>query len=125
MQKELALAQQQSALLNEAYSTLLKPLPRSIYILKLNGHWSEEEGVKLNPEFLAEMLELNECISNATVSGITDIKANIAKNIEDCVQSLSVAYNAGKYAQAKDFTVRLKFFSNIETRIQKFYRDLM
>ena len=42
---------------------LLKPVPRALYLLQLNGLSLEEKDIHLESEFLMEIMELNEMLS--------------------------------------------------------------
>ena len=59
IQEEQDFADAQSTAVNEAYDALLKPVPRALYLLKLNG-LSLEENITLEPEFLMDIMEINE-----------------------------------------------------------------
>lgn len=64
-QREKDLSESLSSLVNKAYSTLLNPLDRGIYMLKLHNVSIPEETTSLGPEFLMEIMELNEEIEEA------------------------------------------------------------
>ena len=46
--------------MNEGYKTLQKPLSRALYLLELSGFPLTESGVAVEPEFLANIMEINE-----------------------------------------------------------------
>jgi molecular chaperone HscB len=60
LQDELEISEQYSALVNKAYSVLLQPLARGLYILQLHGINLEEDTTETDPQFLAEIMETNE-----------------------------------------------------------------
>lgn len=51
--------------MNNAYSTLIHPLKRGLYMLKLNDITISEETDNMNAEFLMEIMEKNEEIEDA------------------------------------------------------------
>ena len=58
---EQRLAVQYSALINEAYATLRKPLPRALYLLELSGLSQESiAGQQIDGGFLMVQIELRE-----------------------------------------------------------------
>ena len=72
LQKEKEYSEQQSTLINVAHNTLCDPLLRAVYLLRLHGRTlnideqqSSEDMPELEPEFLMEMLELNERIEES------------------------------------------------------------
>jgi molecular chaperone HscB len=65
MQEERAISEQYSALVNKAYSTLLQPLARGLYMLHLHGVNLEEDAGQSDPQFLAEIMQTNEELAEA------------------------------------------------------------
>lgn len=48
-------------MLNQAYKTLSTPLERGLYLLQIQGHALSDEGeIIMDPEFLSEIMEINE-----------------------------------------------------------------
>lgn len=122
---EQQLAEKQSALLNKAYFTLLKPLPRAIYILKLHGHEIGEGTTDMNPEFLMEILELNERIGESNTEDIEEIENEIASKIEENTKLLSDTFAAADFDKAQEIAVRLRYYVNVQSKVKAFYRDRM
>ena len=124
-QEEQLLAEQQSSLLNKAYFTLLKPLPRALYLLELHGYTVDEESTEMNPEFLMEVLELNERIGEGSLDDVHEIEEEIQLKIEENVKGLAQAFAAKDYAAAKETAVRLRYYINVESKVKMFFRDRM
>ncbi|URE25403.1 DnaJ protein [Musa troglodytarum] len=68
MKKEKMFAAEQSARVIDAYRTLSKPLPRAIYLLKLEGVHVDEEKTITDPDLLAEMMDIREAVEEANDS---------------------------------------------------------
>jgi molecular chaperone HscB len=52
--------------LNQAYKALSSPLERGLYLLEIQGHPLSDEGeIIMKPEFLSEIMEINEEILEA------------------------------------------------------------
>lgn len=124
-QEEQELAEQQSAFLNKAYFSLLKPLPRAQYLLSLYGFDIEEGSTEMNPDFLMEVLDLNERIGESTTGEMENIENEIVSKIQEYTKQLSDAFSSGDIIKARDITSRLKYYDNVEAKIKAFYRDRM
>lgn len=57
---EKQISAEYSSLVNKAYKTLQTPINRAIHLLRLNNETISEDNKSDNPEFLMEMMELNE-----------------------------------------------------------------
>lgn len=64
LQEEKIISEEYSALVNKAYSTLINPLERGLYMLKLSGFSIEEDTKEMDKTFLIEIMERNEEIEN-------------------------------------------------------------
>ena len=71
-----------SSLLNKAYKTFQNREETIKYVLQLKGLQEEEEKYQLSPTFLMEMMELNENLAEAKLSG------NISA-IDECKQTIN------------------------------------
>ncbi|XP_022095837.1 iron-sulfur cluster co-chaperone protein HscB, mitochondrial-like [Acanthaster planci] len=109
----------QSSEVNKAYSTLLKPLSRGLYLLELNGLTIEEGDAGIEPGFLMEVMETNEELAetddDATVRRIGE--ENTVK-LGAFLKDLSQAFSEGNYPQAREILMRLKYFSNIDDKVK-------
>ena len=77
-------SEQFTALNNNAFSVLRDEKKRIAYILKLNGLLDEENKATLPPDFLMEMMELNEALFELEA----EEKPTFLKEIEDRNQQL-------------------------------------
>jgi molecular chaperone HscB len=112
-------------LLNKAYFTLLKPLPRVLYILELHGLAISEDTIEMDPEFLMEVMELNERIGDASDKEIQQIEKEVHAIIESKVEALAQVMKQKDYVKARDITIKLKYYDNVESKVKTFYRDRM
>ena len=124
-QMELSLAEQQSSLLNKAYNTLLKPLPRALYLLELHGYIIEEDSREMDSEFLMEVMDLNERIGEGSSDDVHEIEADISSRIEENIKCLAQAFAAKDYNAAKGIAVKLRYYVNVESKVKTFFRDRM
>lgn len=116
-----------SALVNDAYKTLTDADRTMGYILKLHSVISEEEQYTLPPDFLMDIMELNEAIGNAAMA--PDMHADALRefsaamdNWTQALSPLEARFDAGErspelFAALKDFYYRKKYLLRIKTRL--------
>jgi molecular chaperone HscB len=118
---------------NAAYKTLTNVDATMAYILKLNDLLMDEEKYNLPPDFLMEMMELNEAISdyetepenlNAQQQATTALQAQLAEWGSN-VAPLTTRYDGGEQTTAlllkiKDYYFRRKYLLRIKERINSF-----
>ena len=122
-----------AALNNDAYKTLSNPDALMAYILKLYGMLEEEEKYNLPPDFLMEMMELNELISEYELDPTNEeARSEATEAIESEfrewdleVAPLTRRFNEGEHTPAllseiKDYYFRRKYLLRIQERIATF-----
>jgi molecular chaperone HscB len=121
-QQEEAL--EMSSWINKAYLVLQNPTATLEYLLTEQGLLTQEEKYQLSPEFLMEVMELNEQITDAKLANdeaqLADLKAQVnnmqaqakeklasifAKNPQNC--------SSAEWAQLKDFYFVQKYLHRI------------
>lgn len=131
--EEQAEALKMSSLNNEAYKALKNEDATMAYILKLNNLLEEEEKYNLPPDFLMEMMDLNEQISELEMDAADD---NIQKQAQEAlnvqmelwqkqVSPLVQRFEDGDKTedllkQIKDFYFRKKYLLRIRERMNTF-----
>ena len=130
---QLRLAEDQSALVNEAAAVLSNPYERGVYLLKING--SEiGEGTKpeLGKEFLMELMELNEEAEElAEAAEAEKMMKRVARIVASMERELSEAFSGGSFEHASTFYTtfdldeakiileKIKFFLNLEDKLRE------
>ncbi len=114
-------ALEMSALNNEAYRTLSQADATMGYILRLHGVVEAEEAYKLPPEFLMDMMELNEAVDEGGEGGAKGWKAAMA-DWEAASAPLMARFDAGErspglLADLKDFYYRKKYLLRLGERL--------
>ncbi|GFS00353.1 Co-chaperone protein HscB homolog [Elysia marginata] len=116
--EEQQLAEEQSSLLNKAYRTLLKPLSRAIYMLKLQNVAIDEKDTISDPEFLMDIMSINEQIDEASsASDINSLEETNNVAIDNCIQEITQAFKDNRIKDAKNSTIKLRYFTTISERI--------
>jgi molecular chaperone HscB len=114
-----------SARINEAYRTLSDPLARAQYLLA-HQHGIDvtaEDGARAYPqdqETLMQVLEVQEAIEEAAgESTIADLKRDNEKRVEECVRALGEAVDRGDIEDARQESVRLRFWYSIREGLRE------
>jgi len=121
-----------AALNNDAYKTLTNIDRTMAYILKLHGMLEDEEKYTLPPDFLMEMMELNEAVSDYEDAPDNEqIKQQAIQALKEQLQTWDkeVAILTEKYEnthdtillkEIKDYYFRKKYLLRIQERIDSF-----
>lgn len=114
-------SESQSALVNKAYKTLLKPLSRGLYMLELQG-LRIEEGTDsgADSEFLMELMEINEALDAApTPKEANKIGQETKGKLADLTEQIDAALRKGELQAAKALLAQMKYFANIEEKVKE------
>lgn len=122
-----------SAMNNDAYKVLNDADATMSYILKLNNVLEDEEKYNLPPDFLMEMMDLNEAISDCELEPDNEgARQQAQQNLDEHISGwnedlapLLAKYDAatpdkGLLEQVKDYYFRKKYLLRIKERIDRF-----
>jgi molecular chaperone HscB len=130
--EELAKALQVSAMNNAAYKTFNNPDATMAYILKVNNLLEDEEKYQLPNDFLMEMMDINEAISDYEASESEDARQMAANSLNEQLELWDAATNRltekfekgdkseALLLQIKDQYFRKKYLLRIKERIDRF-----
>ncbi|HEX8332872.1 MAG TPA: Fe-S protein assembly co-chaperone HscB [Segetibacter sp.] len=122
---EQAEALEKSSLVNKAYKTFNNPDDTIKYVLQSMELLEEEEKYQLPPEFLMEVIELNEQLVEAKMeqetSGLANIKSqinNLQSEIYEPVKNIIENYKEGtttteELLQVKEYYFKKKYLNRI------------
>lgn len=116
-------ADQQEALektseLNKAYKTLKDQDATIQYLLKLKGLLQEEEKYPLPPDFLMEVMELNENLSADSAASIETFEANIYNDVKVIIEEYNdTTVTNAELLQLKEYYYKKKYLKRILDRI--------
>jgi molecular chaperone HscB len=119
--EEYAEALRMSALNNEAFHTLGDVMRSLGYVLRLHGLLQEEEAYNLPPEFLMEMMDLNEAVDEGGESAHSTY-ADALHQWEEGANPLMSRFESGERAPElmlglKDYYFRKKYLNRIGSRL--------
>lgn len=106
--------------MNEAYKTLLSPLARAHYLLKLENITLEESPVQLEPDFLMRIMEINEDLDEIVSKNKPfpmELTMEMRQEIDDHMKQLSTALNQMDLTKARELLARLQYFNNINDKL--------
>jgi molecular chaperone HscB len=118
-----------TANLNKAYKTFQNPDETIKYVLQLKGLLEEEEKYQLPPDFLMEVMEINEQLMD--IAGDTDLKASLQLTIDNLqltiyepVQSIIENYQEGITSEqelllVKEYYYKKKYLTRISRELSE------
>lgn len=117
---------ERSSMINKGYKTFQDDDETIKYVLQLKGLLEEEEKYELSPDFLSEMLELNEDLMDADDSSQEEMQTKISqlqKHLYDKVHPIIEYYNEGittneQLLQVKDYYFKKKYLNRILERLE-------
>lgn len=119
-----------SSQVNKAYKTFQNKDQIIKYVLQLKGLLEEEEKYQLPPDFLMEMMELNEQLTDAKMeedaAAISSLKKTLnyqEKEIYEPVKAIAEGYEEGKTTtedllKVKEYYFKKKYLNRILAAIQ-------
>ena len=128
---EQRVAVQYSALVNEAYATLRKPLSRALYLLALAGMSQEDiSGQQIDGGFLIEQMDLREKLE--AMNGLVDpdtvldhLVTEISGDIQMHEGEFAGAYAANALPAAAAACVKMQFLEKLLREAEQIESDLM
>lgn len=113
---------EKSSMVNMAYKVFIHPDETIKYVLQLKGLLEEEEKYQLAPDFLMEVLELNEqamdVSEQADADRLTETIHQFQKQIYEPVETIVASYQEGittekELLQVKEYYYRKKYLDRI------------
>ena len=113
--KERALSQGQATSLNAAYETLMDPLARAVYLLRLSGIETGGDGKTVaDPALLMEAMEMREALAEAgTAAEVDAVVAKARADADACRADLVRDFAADDLAAARTTTLRLTYLDKL------------
>ena len=107
-----------SSQLNKALKIFKNQEETIKYVLQLKGLLEEEEKYQLPPDFLMEMMELNEELSASTSKQITDIEKGLYAHVQTIIENYDdTATTTVDLLKVKEYYYKKKYLQRILDRI--------
>lgn len=118
-------ALEKSALLNKGFKTFQNPDETIKYVLQLKGLLEEEEKFELPPDFLMEVLEINEQLMDMEQSRIPyvesrigELQAEIYAPVKEIIENYSEGITTEKeLLQVKEYYYKKKYLRRIQQQL--------
>lgn len=115
-EKELAL--EKSANINKALKILKDKDSILKYVLQLKGLLEEEEKYQLPPDFLMEVMELNENLSDESSAAITAFENDIHTTVKEIIEHYEDAsITTSDLLKVKEYYFKKKYLQRILERL--------
>ncbi len=113
--RERTLSLAQATSLNAAYETLMDPLGRAVYLLRLSGIETGGDGRTMNdPALLMEAMEMREALAEAgSIQAVDAVVAHARAEAETCRADLSRAFAEPDLKAATRDTLRLTYLTKL------------
>ncbi len=116
---------EKSSMINKGFKTLKDPDNTIKYVLEIKGLLQEEEKYELPPDFLMEMMELNEGLMDEDILNIEETETKIfqlQKSLYSEVQNIIEDYSEDRTTEAqlllvKDYYYKKKYLKRILERL--------
>ncbi|XP_059801201.1 iron-sulfur cluster co-chaperone protein HscB isoform X1 [Hypanus sabinus] len=116
-------SEEQSALVNEAYAALLRPLSRGLYLLQLElpgEPVAAEAEAEADPAFLSAVLELNERLAEAeSQADIRRVATSVEERLLELDEQVVRAFEQSRPRDARPLLQRMKYWNSIRERVKE------
>lgn len=130
-QHEQRIAVQYSAFVNQAYTTLRKPLSRAFYLLELTGMSAEQvSGEKIDGGFLIEQMDLREKLETIVdlvepETVLEHLMLEIAADIKVHEQEFIAAFTADELSGAASACVKMQYLEKLQREAEQIESGLL
>jgi len=112
-------ALEKSAEINKALKVLKNRDATIHYVLKLKGLVEEEEKYALPPDFLLEVMELNEQLSGDSAAALTDFENTIYAEVKQIIEQYNDATTStDELLKLKEYFYKKKYLQRILDRLE-------
>lgn len=118
-------SQVDSAILSNAYKTLLDPVERAAHVLRLNNIEPEAVASETNQELMLEVMEASEEIDMAdTVDSVLELKSVNEAKITKALSELKASMNSGEFEKSLQALAEIRYFTRLRTAIERRLEEL-
>ncbi len=112
-------ALEKSSDINKALKVFKNPDATLKYVLELKGMIEEEEKYPLPPDFLMEVMELNETLSEDSVAAIEAFEKDIYAEVSSLIENYNnAAVTSSELLKLKEYYYKKKYLQRILERME-------
>ncbi len=106
-----------SAAVNNAYTLFQNADTTMGYLLKLKGVVIDEEKYALSPDFLMEVMDLNETIDENTITAIQALETDLYTTVKKIIEEKPIQdFTKADYDLVKDYYYKKKYLNRLLQR---------
>ncbi|ROT76973.1 putative iron-sulfur cluster co-chaperone protein HscB, mitochondrial-like [Penaeus vannamei] len=123
-EREQQYAADHSSQINKAYRCLLHPVERALYLLELAGQPLHEGQIDMDPEFLMEIMEVNEELAEADdKETVQEIGQKNQRILDNLLQEADTAFSNEDINTARQVVAKIKYYNNIYEKVRDYERS--
>ncbi len=116
---EQATALEKSSAINKALKTFQQQDATIKYVLQLKGLLQEEEKFPLPPDFLMEVMELNENLSGESQAAVENFEQDIYKDVKAIIENYNDhTVTEAELLKVKEYYFKKKYLQRILDRLE-------
>jgi molecular chaperone HscB len=109
-----------SSMVNEGYRLLQDEYSIIGYVLQLEGIITDDGKYDLPPDFLMEIMDLNESFDSGSLSEIETLSAGIKEPVAGLLESETIAHlTENDFIKIKDYYFKEKYLRRLRSRINE------
>ncbi|XP_042866683.1 iron-sulfur cluster co-chaperone protein HscB-like [Penaeus japonicus] len=123
-EREQQYAADHSSQINKAYRCLLHPVERALYLLELAGQPLHEGQIDMDPEFLMEIMEVNEELAEAEDKEmVQEIGQKNQRILDGLLKEADTAFSNEDISTARQVVAKIKYYNNIYEKVRDYERS--
>ena len=116
-EEDQAAALEKSSSINKALKLLQNQDETIKYVLELKGLLAEDEKYQLPPDFLMEMMDLNENLSAGSATAINEIETGLYDEVKDIIEHYNDCTTPEALQKVKAYYFKKKYVQRILERL--------
>ncbi|KAK9886168.1 hypothetical protein WA026_015679 [Henosepilachna vigintioctopunctata] len=112
-----------SSLVNKAYDILRSPLKRAEHLLCLKGEIIKEDIKIEDPDYLMQIMDLNEEVERASPEELIKLNRLNLENMNNIQQEISEGFKKNDLKKVKYSIIKLRYYNSLSLHINNLLRE--